>query len=222
MRGTTFALSLLLLAGASGATETAVTPSIVTVDNFVRAETDVTFARTVAEGALGTLRHTREMTAVEHQKIIRMNRDTLYSSGVFDLATPVIIHKPDPGQRFQSMLVISQDHSMLPVEHGGGTFELTQARVGTRYAMVVFRTFANPDDSQDMAAAHALQDRNQDRAGLGGRVRGPCLGRGVAREDPRCDQRARGEPHQHDTAVRRQGEAQSARPPDGYGLRLGR
>ena len=169
MRGTTFALSLLLLAGASGATETAVTPSIVTVDNFVRAETDVTFARTVAEGALGTLHHTREMTAVEHQKIIRMNRDTLYSSGVFDLATPVIIHKPDPGQRFQSMLVISQDHSMLPVEHGGGTFELTQARVGTRYAMVVFRTFANPDDPQDMAAAHALQDRIRiEQASAGG------------------------------------------------------
>ena len=137
MRCTTSALSLLLLAGASSATDTAVPSSTVTVDNFVRAETDVTFARTVAEGALGAIRHTREMTSVEHQNVIRMNRDTLYSSGVFDLTTPVTIVKPDPGRRFQSMLVINQDHSMLPVEHSGGTFELTRALVGTRYAMVV-------------------------------------------------------------------------------------
>lgn len=149
----------IALSGLAVASESLRSPSIVTVDNFVRAETDVAFARTVAEAGLGRLHHSRELTSVDHQKVIRMNRDTLYSSGVFDLSSPVTIIKPAPGRRFQSMLVINEDHSMLPVEHGAGTFELTQARVGTRYCTVVFRTFANPSDPRDMAAAHALQDR---------------------------------------------------------------
>jgi hypothetical protein len=131
----------------------------VTVDNFVRAETDMTFARKVEEGAFGTIVHTREMTPVDQQSVIRMNRDTLYSSGLFDLTSPVTVVKPDPGARFQSMLVINQDHSMLPVEHGAGEFLLTREKVGTRFAMVVFRTFANPADPRDMAQAHLLQDR---------------------------------------------------------------
>ena len=38
--------------------------------------------------------------------MIRLNRDTLYSSAVFDLdAGPVTITLPDAGKRFMSMLV---------------------------------------------------------------------------------------------------------------------
>jgi hypothetical protein len=33
--------------------------------------------------------------------LVRMNRDTLYSFGVFDLAQPVTIVKPDTGKKFQ-------------------------------------------------------------------------------------------------------------------------
>jgi hypothetical protein len=133
----------------------------VTVDNFVRAETDMTFERYVAQGAFGKFLHIRNMTPIDKQDVIRMNRDTLYSAGVFDLTTPVTIVKPDPGKRFQSMLVINQDHSMLPVEHGVGRFTLTHEKVGTRYAIVLLRTFADPNDPADMKAANALQDRVQ-------------------------------------------------------------
>ncbi len=131
----------------------------VTVDNFVRAETDMTMKRYAAQGAFGTFLHIRGMTPVDKQDVIRMNRDTLYSAGVFDLTTPVTIIKPDPGHRFQSMLVINQDHSMLPVEHGAGRFTLTREKVGTRYVMVLLRTFADPNDPADMKAANSLQDR---------------------------------------------------------------
>ena len=133
----------------------------VTVDNFVRAETDTTMARYAAQGGFGRFLHIRGMTPVDKQNVIRMNRDTLYSAGVFDLATPVTIVKPDPGTRYQSMQVINQDHSMLPVEQGAGVFTLTRERVGTRYAIVLFRTFADPNDPADMRAATALQDRVQ-------------------------------------------------------------
>jgi hypothetical protein len=133
----------------------------VTVDNFVRAETDMTMKRYVAQGGFGKFLHIRGMTAVDKQNVIRMNRDTLYSAGVFDLTTPVTIVKPEHGKRYQSMQVINQDHSMLPIEQGAGTFTLTRDMVGTRYVIILFRTFADPNDPADMGDAIALQDRVQ-------------------------------------------------------------
>lgn len=142
-------------AGAASAAEK------VTVDNFVRAETDMTLQRYAAQGAFGKFLHIRGMTPIDKQGVIRMNRDTLYSAGVFDLTTPVTIVKPEHGKRFQSMQVINQDHSTLGVEHGAGTFALTRQAVGTRYVIVLLRTFADPDDPADLAAARELQDRVQ-------------------------------------------------------------
>jgi len=132
---------------------------IVTVDNFVRAETDTTFVRYVKMGALGKFLHIRQPTPIEKQDVIRMNRDTLYSMGVFDLTAPVTIVKPASHGRFQSMMVISQDHSMLPIEHGAGEFTLTKEKVGTRYALVIMRTFIDANEPVDIEAANALQDK---------------------------------------------------------------
>ena len=152
---------LALIGFASLAVNAASASEKVTVDNFVRAETDTTFKGYAAKGAFGKFLHIRGMTPIDKQDVIRMNRDTLYSAGVFDLTKPVTIVKPDPGKRFQSMLVISEDHSMLPVEHGAGRFTLTREKVGTRYVMVLLRTFADPNDPTDMKAANELQDRVQ-------------------------------------------------------------
>ena len=131
----------------------------VTVDNFVRAETDQTLKRYVAQGAFGKLVHIRQPANIDKQDIIRMNRDTLYSAAIFDLTTPVTITKPESRGRFQSMLVINQDHSMLPTEHGSGKFTLTREKVGTRYVFIIFRTFADPSNPEDVKAANALQDQ---------------------------------------------------------------
>ena len=133
---------------------------MVTVDNFVRAETDMTLDRNVKQGAFGKFVHLRTPTPIDKQNVIRMNRDTLYSFGVFDLdASPVTIVKPNAGGRFQSMLVINQDHSMLPVEHGAGEFTFSRDKIGTRYVFIVFRTFADPTNPDDVKAANALQDK---------------------------------------------------------------
>jgi hypothetical protein len=152
---------LALIGLACLATNAASAAEKVTVDNFVRAETDMTMKRYVAQGAFGKFLHIRGMTPIDKQNVIRMNRDTLYSIGVFDLTTPVTIVKPDHGKRYQSMQVIDQDHSMLPIEHGAGTFTLTREKVGTRYVIVLLRTFADPNDPADLKAANALQDRVQ-------------------------------------------------------------
>ena len=82
----------------------------VTPDNFVRAESDLYFGNLVKEGGVGKLFHRREPAAIDNQTVIRLNRDTLYSSAVFDLdAGPVTITLPDAGKRFMSMQVIDED-----------------------------------------------------------------------------------------------------------------
>ena len=131
----------------------------VTVDNFVRAETDMTLDRYVKQGAFGKFLHLRQPTPIDKQDVIRMNLDTLYSIGVFDLTEPVTIVKPDTGGRFLSMQIINQDHSMLPVEHGAGTFTFTREKVGSRYVFILFRTFVNARDPADIKAANAVQDQ---------------------------------------------------------------
>ena len=135
----------------------------VTVDNFVRAETDMTLGGYVKQGALGTFLHIRNPTPIDKQNVIRMNRDTIYSFGVFDLTEPVTIVKPDSRSRFQSMKVVNQDHYTLEVEYGQGEFTYTKDKVGSRYVCIIFRTFINANDQADVKAANAMQDKIQAR-----------------------------------------------------------
>ena len=127
---------------------------------FARAETDLYFSRLVRKnGGLNNLHHDRTPTPIEQQVVVRMNRDTLYSSSVHDLAAgSVAVTLPNStDNRFQSLQVISQDHYSPFVIYEGG-LELTRQAVGTRYVALVFRTFVNPADADDLKAAHALQD----------------------------------------------------------------
>jgi hypothetical protein len=87
--------------------------------------------------------------------VIRLNRDRLDSSAVFDLSEPVTITLPDAGGRFMSVLVIDQDHYVRGVHCAPGSFTLSQEDVGTRYAVVFLRTFLDPNDPADIEAAHA-------------------------------------------------------------------
>src|SRR5690348_4600904 len=132
----------------------------VTVDNFIRAESDMYFgAIAVKDGALGKFHHDREILRIDDQKVIRMNRDTLYSAAVFDLdAGPVKITLPDAGKRFMSMQVIDQDHYVFSVVYGAGTHTLTRAKVGTRYVLAAVRNLVDPTNPKDVQQVHALQD----------------------------------------------------------------
>jgi para-nitrobenzyl esterase len=99
------------------------------------------------------------MASIDKQDVVRMNRDTLYSSGVFDLdASPVTITLPDAGKRFMSMQVISQDHYTTEVAYGPGTFTYTKDKVGTRYVFIIIRTLADSGSPQDLKTANAMQD----------------------------------------------------------------
>ena len=132
----------------------------VTVDNFNRAESDLYFGGVLKEaGALGTFHHSREPADIDHQTVIRLNRDTLYSSALFDLdAGPVTVTLPDAGERFMSMQVISEDHYVPEVKYGAGSYTLDKEKVGTRYVAVAIRTLVDPADPEDVKEVHALQD----------------------------------------------------------------
>jgi hypothetical protein len=131
----------------------------VNVANFVRAETDHMLRTNMQTFGMkiGVLTHLRQPTMPENQPVIRMNQDTLYSATVLDLSRPVQLTLPEVGGRYMSMHVVNQDHYMF-VEAKPGTYELTAAAVGTRFAYVTVRTFIDVLDPNDLALAHAAQD----------------------------------------------------------------
>lgn len=132
----------------------------VTVENFPRAETDLYIsAVALKRGGFGKFMHDRTPTPLDKQTVIRMNRDTLYSGLVLDLAAgPATITLPDTGKRFMSMQVINEDEYTPNVFYGAGDHTLTQENVGTRYVLVAIRTLVNPSDPKDVEEVHALQD----------------------------------------------------------------
>jgi hypothetical protein len=144
---------LLSVATAAGAA------TQVNLDNFIRAESDTYFKKKVDEAGIGRLNHSRTPPPVENQPIVRMNRDTLYSMGVFDLTEPVTLTMPNADGRFMSMVVTNEDHYIKLVGYKPGDYTLTRDKIGTRYVQVVFRTFANSADPKDVAAANAIQDQ---------------------------------------------------------------
>lgn len=153
--------TLMLAAGVASAQarSPAGSPIPVTVDNFVRAESDLYFSSLVKQGGLGKLEHRREPASIDQQTVIRLNRDTLYTSGVFDLdAGPVTIGMPDPGKRFMALQIINEDHYVPNVFYGGGTHVLSRESVGTRYVAVAIRTLVDPSNPDDIRLVHKLQD----------------------------------------------------------------
>ncbi|MCW1820352.1 MULTISPECIES: DUF1214 domain-containing protein [Mycolicibacterium] len=128
-------------------------------DNFARAESDLYFANIVNDGGFGQFFHNREMSSIDHQIVIRQNRDTLYSAAVFDLdAGPVTITLPENAGRFMSLQIISEDHYTTNVAYAPGELTFSRDSVDTRYAAAAIRILADPNDPADLAAVRALQD----------------------------------------------------------------
>jgi hypothetical protein len=154
-------------------TQPTANPQAVTVDNFVCAESDRVLAGFCLQG-FGKFVHYRELSPVENQLVQRGNRDTLYSFAVLDLdAGPATITLPDAGGRLLSLTVFSQDHFTPGSVYGAGDHVVRKEDVGTRYALAALRTMIDPNDPNDIAAVHALQDGAQVRQDNPGRFEIP-------------------------------------------------
>jgi len=148
------------------------TPQAVTVDNFIRAESDMYFVMFEKQGAFGKFHHARDLPLGNTG--VRPNRDTLYSIAVFDLdAGPVTITLPDAGGRFMTMMTVDEDHYVHDVVYGKGTHTLDRKAIGTRYVFAAVRTLVDPTDERDLARARALQDAIQVRQKSPGRLEVP-------------------------------------------------
>ena len=140
-------------------TQTAAKTIPVTADNFIRAESDLYLGNVIKEGGFGKFYHRREPENVDHQIVVRLNRDTLYSGAVFDLdAAPVTITMPDARGRFMSLFVVNEDEYVVSVSYDAGPHAFTREQAGTRYILVGLRTLVDPEDPADIAAVHILQD----------------------------------------------------------------
>ena len=123
------------------------------VDNFVRAETNRMFAGLQADaGAVNTWFHHRAPASVDHQTVIRMNRDTLYSFAVVDISDGATLTVPEHGDRFVSVMIVNQDHYINEIFHDPGVYELSVDRHETPYVFVAARVLVDPNDPNDLSS----------------------------------------------------------------------
>jgi hypothetical protein len=77
-----------------------------------------------------------------------------------EFAFPVTIELPENNGRYQSIMIVSQNHSIWGF-NGPKKGTLTIEKVGSRYALLCIRTFVDPNDAADVASAQKLQDMVQ-------------------------------------------------------------
>jgi hypothetical protein len=131
----------------------------VNVDNFVRAETARMFAALQRDsGGVNRLSHSREPASVEHQTVIRLNRDTLYSFAVVDISAGATLTIPEHGDRYVSAMIVNEDHFIDGIFHDAGRHQVTMEQFGTAYVVVAVRILVDPTDADDLATVAALQD----------------------------------------------------------------
>jgi hypothetical protein len=110
-------------------------------------------------GGVNLLSHTRTPTPLDHQPVIRLNRDTLYSAAVVDISAGAVLTLPDAGDRYLSAMVVNRDHYVNAVLHDPGEHELTTDRFDTDHVVVAIRTLVDPGDPEDVSAVNTLQDQ---------------------------------------------------------------
>ena len=136
-------------------------PIKVNVDNFVRAETASQIDRglKIFGLSINTWLHFRTPTPLDKQTVIRMNRDTLYSTALIDISEGATLTIPDHGDRYLSIMVVNEDHYINKVYHDAGTYKLTMEEFHTPYVFLSARILVNSSDPADIKVVNALQDQ---------------------------------------------------------------
>ena len=113
---------------------------------------------------MNQLVHRREPASIDDQRVIRQNRDTLYSGAIVDISQGATLSIPDAGDRYLSVMVVNNDHYINDVLHAPGEYPLTVDRFGTDYVAIAARILVDPNDAADLDAVHTLQDQLSVRA----------------------------------------------------------
>jgi hypothetical protein len=131
----------------------------VTWENFVRAETHKMFKNYAAIGGFGKFFHIRAVTPTDKQDVVRLNRDTRYSIGVFDLTNSLSVILPDTKGRFISMQVINEDEYTKAVHYIPGKYKFNRESIGTRYVCLIIRVLVNGEDEADNHIVTGIQNQ---------------------------------------------------------------
>ncbi len=152
-----FAMFCLIYTLSTGISYAQLVP--VDYNNYAHVETDLTMHRVLkTTKGVNQWVHIKQPTPIENQKIIRMNRDTLYSIAVVDVRKGASITIPKADKRYISIAVINTDGYTNMVKIGGGKYDLNKDNVGTDYALIIMRIFVDSNSTEDIKAANKLQD----------------------------------------------------------------
>ena len=196
----------------------------VTVDNFIRAESDIYIGNLAKEsGGLGKLHHRREPAAIDDQTVIRLNRDTLYSSGVFDLdAGPVTITMPDAGKRFMSLRWSARITTPRRSTARGRT-RSTRRRSARATSLPGVRTLVDPGRPEGRRAGPRAAGRDQGQSEGHGHASSCRAWDAASQKKVRDALLVLATTHARlQEGVRHQGRGRSRAPPDRHCRRLGR
>ena len=121
--------------------------NLVTPENYARAETDEAWRKIFEEVGSNTFRHDRGLVPIDKQPAVTMNRDTVYSLGIFyaPIGTTVTLPKSTDG-RYQSAMIMQNDDYTDQVFYAPGTFKIESE---TEFVLVIIRTQINPSDPSD-------------------------------------------------------------------------
>jgi hypothetical protein len=140
--------------------------TVVTDENYARAESEIIFAGYIQQIAaatgtdgMGVWMHLREGADPKDRTVMRINFDTLYSFAIVDLTEDAVLTMPETNGRYQSAWFITDEHYNPMAFVEPGTYTLTQEDMGSRYVMIGMRTQVNVADPADLAIVHEIQDQ---------------------------------------------------------------
>jgi hypothetical protein len=150
----TIVLSLLVAAVLPSLAQAKV---IVTPETFARADVDLTLSNVVKEVGSNKFRHDRSLIPLDKQPAVTMNRDTIYSLGVFYVpkGTTITLPKSRDG-RYQSAMIMQNDHYIDQVFYGAGVHEI---KSGTEFVGIAIRTQVDATNPEDVKYVNSMQDQ---------------------------------------------------------------
>ncbi|MFB2733891.1 DUF1254 domain-containing protein [Shewanella mangrovisoli] len=154
------AISLLVVSAVLGVTSVQANDKQVipvTTDNYVEAEVDISFANIYKTAGANKFRHDRNLIALDQQPAVTMNRDTVYSFGIFYVPKGTVITLPESkDHRYQSAMILQSDHYIDQVFYGAGDHEIKSQ---TEFVAIVVRTQVDTKDPNDIKYVNTLQDQ---------------------------------------------------------------
>jgi hypothetical protein len=131
---------------------------VVDESNFTIAETDRYFVDHSKEHDVNTFRHSREMSTVENQFVVRENRDVMYSHAVVDISEGATLINPE-WDVFSVIQVIDENQYTIASIYPGEQKSFTPKDVALgNHVFLNMRTGVRSLDDKGFADAHKHQD----------------------------------------------------------------